>query len=78
MAMIVTTGGHVTIPKPVREQLGIVVGSKVEFLRTADGSVVIMPVDARPARKTVSTLRGHAGEGLSTDEIMALTRGEEP
>ena len=76
MSTTVTAKGQVTIPKPVRDLLGIARGSRVDFRRTADGSVVLERVDGdRPASRFVR-LRGHAGKGLSTDAIMALTRGE--
>lgn len=76
MATTVTTKGQVTIPKPVRDLLGIVPGSRIDFLRTADGSVMLTRVDAKRPNSRFSNLRGHAGKGLSTEEIMALTRGE--
>jgi antitoxin PrlF len=76
MAKTVTSKGQVTIPKPVRDLLGIVPGSKVEFCRKEDGSVVLMLADAQSPNSRFARLRGHAGRGLSTDEIMALTRGE--
>ena len=37
MATTVTSKGQVTIPKPVRDHLGIVPGSQVEFRRADDG-----------------------------------------
>ena len=72
----VTVKGQVTIPKAVREHLGLKPGSEVRFRRAADGSIVLEATKkaAQPGR--FQTLRGHAGEGMSTDEIMALTRGE--
>jgi AbrB family looped-hinge helix DNA binding protein len=79
MATKVTDGGQVTIPKPVLEHLGIGPGSEVAFRCAADGSIVIekaateaIPLD--PDR--FAKLRGDAGPGLTTDEIMAMTRGE--
>ena len=43
-----------------------------------DGRVPRVPVSgARPVSRFES-LRGRTGPGLSTDEVMALTRGEEP
>lgn len=75
MNTTVTTKGQVTIPKPVRDLLGIVPGSKVEFRRTADGQVTLVPAD-KPRESRFAKLRGHAGGGLSTAEIMALTRAE--
>lgn len=75
MGTTVTSKGQVTIPKAVRDFLGIGPGSKVEFRRAGDGKVVVVPLgDARPESRFVR-LRGHAGAGMTTDEIMALTRG---
>ena len=52
MATTVTSKGQVTIPKPVRDHLGIVPGSQIAFRRAADGSIVIERADGtrRPGR----------------------------
>ena len=76
MTATVTAKGQVTIPKPVRDLLGIGPGSKVDFRRAADGSVVLARTDKHQPATRFAKLRGHAGKGLSTDAIMALTRGE--
>lgn len=76
MATTVTSKGQVTIPKPVRDLLGLSPGSKVEFGRAADGSVVLVRADAKRPPSRFHRLRGQAGAGLDTDAIMALTRGE--
>ena len=75
MSATVTIKGQVTIPKSVRDHLGIVPGSQVNFRRTADGQIVIEPAEAKPNSR-FAQLRGHAGEGMATEDIMALTRGE--
>ena len=72
----VTVKGQVTIPKAIREHLGIEPGSHVRFRRAGDGSIVLEPAAERPAPSRFERLRGHAGKGMTTDEIMALTRGE--
>ncbi len=77
MTTTVTSKGQVTIPKPMRDRLGIVPGSAVAFELAADGRVVLVKVDAAPPANRFAALRGRAGAGLSTDEIMALTRGED-
>ncbi|MGZ2487658.1 antitoxin PrlF [Rhizobium pisi] len=76
MATTVTAKGQVTIPKPVRDLLGIVPGNRVDFHRAADGSVVLTRADRKRPASRFEKLRGHAGGGLDTDAIMALTRGE--
>jgi AbrB family looped-hinge helix DNA binding protein len=75
MAPTVTQKGQVTIPKPIRDRLGLKPGSKVEFKRAADGSIVSERTDGQKSPGRFEELRGDAGPGLSTDEIMAMTRG---
>lgn len=77
MATTVTSKGQVTIPKPVRDRLGIEPGCAVEFELLPDGRVELVKVGDERPRSRFEALRGRAGRGLSTDEIMALTRGEE-
>ena len=76
MPTTVTTKGQVTIPKAVRDRLGIKPGNTIEFELAPDGRVVLVKVGARRPRSRFEPLRGRAGKGPSTDEIMALTRGE--
>jgi AbrB family looped-hinge helix DNA binding protein len=78
MNVKITTKGQVTIPQHVREKLGLLPNTDVEFeirgdavlLRKARGS-------RRRGRALVDHMRGRADTGLTTDEIMALTRGDE-
>jgi antitoxin PrlF len=77
MATTVTTKGQVTIPKPVRDRLGIKPGTAVEFELAPDGRVILFEASGRRPVSRFEALRGRAGKGLSTDEIMALTRGED-
>jgi len=76
MATTLTSKGQVTIPKPVRDLLGLRPGSAVEFELTEEGDVVLKPI--QPSRRRpvsrFSALRGRATVRMSTDEIMALTR----
>ncbi len=77
MATLVTSKGQVTIPKPVRDMLGIEPGTAVEFEVAPDGQVVLRKADAglRPSSR-FARLRGAATAGLTTEQIMALTRGD--
>lgn len=75
MSTTVTSKGQITIPKRVRDLLGIVPGSKIDFERASDGRIVLTKLGKKvPSR--FAKLRGRAGKGMSTDEIMALMRGE--
>jgi antitoxin PrlF len=73
----VTRKGQVTIPKPVRDRLGIKPGSKVDFEIAEDGRAFLRRIGkgrVQPSR--FDRMRGTATSGLTTDEIMALTRGD--
>ena len=76
MATTVTSKGQVTIPKRVRDRLAIEPGSRVEFELTPGGQVVLLKVGAKTTSNRFEGLRGRAGAGMTTDQIMALTRGE--
>jgi AbrB family looped-hinge helix DNA binding protein len=73
--MRVTEKGQVTIPKDLREALGIGAGTDVEFERRND-TLVVRKTRTEPTRgrQLVDRLRGRGDVALSTDEIMALTR----
>lgn len=76
--MRVTSKGQVTIPRNVRQKLGIFPQSEVEFV--VEGNTVILRTvtagEASRGKRLVETMRGRATVRMTTDEIMALTRGE--
>jgi AbrB family looped-hinge helix DNA binding protein len=76
MATTVTSKGQVTIPKPIRDHLGIGPGSHVAFRLADDGSIVIEKADGTREPSRFAKARGSAGPGMTTDELMALLRGE--
>lgn len=75
-----TSKGQVTIPKRLRDHLRLRPGAEVEFEVISDGRVVILAKGKPQRGKSVfAKIRGIAkgkGPNLTTDEIMALTRGE--
>jgi AbrB family looped-hinge helix DNA binding protein len=77
--MRITSKGQVTIPQEIREGLGLLPGTEVEFV--VDGATVRIVKGAAGAEtrgeRLVRHLRGKARGAMSTDEIMALTRGSE-
>ena len=71
--MRVTTKGQVTIPRNVREILGITPETEIAFVED-NGRFYIVKTNATKANKNLEKLRGIATVKLSTDEIMDLTR----
>jgi antitoxin PrlF len=81
MSTLVTSKGQVTIPKKVRDHLGIKPGTAVRFEPTEDGRAVMTKVASRTAKtfrksSRFAALRGTASVRMSTEEILALTRGD--
>ncbi|MDI3469555.1 MAG: hypothetical protein OJF62_001618 [Pseudolabrys sp.] len=72
----VTSKGQVTIPKRVRDRLGIDPGSKIDFEIDENGRAYLHRAGKRAKPSRFERLRGTATSGLTTDQIMALTRGE--
>lgn len=74
--MRVTEKGQVTIPKELRDALGIAAGTEVEFERR-DDTIVVRKITGPSSRgrRLVEQLRGRGDVAMTTDEIMALTRG---
>lgn len=73
--MKITTKGQVTIPQSIREQLGLLPHTEVEFEVRGDEVVLTRADSRRRGRRVVDRLRGRGDVPKTTDEIMALTRG---
>jgi AbrB family looped-hinge helix DNA binding protein len=73
----ITSKGQVTIPQQVRRELGLEPGDEVEIV-VREGVATILPAQGPSGRgrRIVDALLGRGDVELSTDEIMALTRGE--
>ena len=76
MATTMTVKGQVTIPKKVREALGLSPGDGVDFDVNREGQVVVQRAGSRPARRRdrFESARGRATVKWRTDELMALLR----
>ena len=75
--MKITTKGQVTIPQEIRERLGLLPHTEVDF--EVRGDVVVLTKakgGRRRGRRVVEALRGRGDVPMSTDEILAHTRGE--
>jgi AbrB family looped-hinge helix DNA binding protein len=74
--MKITSKGQVTIPQDVRERHGLLPGTEVRFLDDGKTVRLVKAEGQRRGRALVERMRGRAPTRLTTDEIMALTRGE--
>ncbi|MBM4035537.1 MAG: AbrB/MazE/SpoVT family DNA-binding domain-containing protein [Planctomycetes bacterium] len=74
--MKITSKGQVTIPVAVREEAGLLPGTEVEFALSG-GRVVVRKVETgQRGQRLIAALRGKGTVRMTTDQIMALTRGE--
>lgn len=75
--MKITSKGQVTIPQDVRERHGLLPGTEVRFIDDGDAvRLVKAEGEHRRGRALVERMRGRANTRLTTEEIMALTRGD--
>lgn len=74
--MRITSRGRLTIPAWIRTRLGLQENREVELEVVGD---TLLVRKARPrganGKLMAAHMRGRATAGLSTDEILALTRG---
>lgn len=74
--MKINSKGQVTIPQSIREELGLLPHTEVEFEVRGDEVVLFRMDSRRRGRRIVERLRGRGDVPMTTDEIMALTRTE--
>ena len=82
MSTTLTIKGQVTIPKKIRETLGLTPGSVVDFDVDEQGRIVICKTAEKathPAHRPdrFDRARGRATVKWRTDELMRLLRGDE-
>lgn len=83
MSYALTVKSQVTVPKAIRQHLGVEPGQEIDYEPLPDGSVRMFA--ARPAaapdieaiRAALRQWRGKGIAGMSTDEIMRETRGDD-
>lgn len=71
--MRVTTKGQVTIPRNIREVLGISPETEIDFIEE-NGKFFLVKIDTPVIKKKFRKLRGIVTAKMSTDEILSLTR----
>lgn len=82
MSTTLTIKGQVTIPKPIRDAMGLTPGSAIDFAVNRDGEVVLHKADsgqaarkAKPQADRFEAARGKADVPWTTQDLMALLRG---
>jgi antitoxin PrlF len=77
MTTNLTSKGQVTVPKKIRDYLGLKPGKPVTFERLKTGEIALKPAksDTKPQVSKFAKLRGRATVRMKTEEILALTRG---
>ena len=71
--MRVTTKGQVTIPRNVREKLGIIPQTNIDF-QEENGKFYIVKTTKTKRTNKFKKFRGIASSQMTTDEILKLTR----
>jgi AbrB family looped-hinge helix DNA binding protein len=79
--MVLNSKGQVTIPAHLRDKHGLHAGDEVEVVEIGGMLQIVRAEGAqsrgqRLVRRLRNTATGQDVEGMSTDEIMALLRGE--
>jgi AbrB family looped-hinge helix DNA binding protein len=73
--MRITSKGQVTIPLEIREKMGLLPETEVEFQIAGDTVCLKKVKSRRRSRNLIAQMRGKATVKMTTDAIMALTRG---
>jgi AbrB family looped-hinge helix DNA binding protein len=77
--MRVTSKGQVTIPQDIRDKYGFLPQTEVTFVEEGERVYLAKRPDTPPlgrGQRLIAQLRGRATVQMTTEEILALTRGE--
>jgi AbrB family looped-hinge helix DNA binding protein len=74
--MRMTSKGQVTIPQELRERYAMRPGAEVEIVATDGGALVRPTAQHDGDSRLIARLRDRADGGLSADEVLRLTRGD--
>ncbi|MGG6267520.1 AbrB/MazE/SpoVT family DNA-binding domain-containing protein [Leptolyngbya sp. AN03gr2] len=75
--MQVNEQGQVTIPAEVRERLGFVPGTEVELEVVGDKLEIRKKSRPESIEEWVERVKGSSTSGMTTNEIMQLTRDDD-
>jgi antitoxin PrlF len=72
----ITAKGQVTIPKRMRDYLGLKPGSEIEF-ELSDAGEVVLRTREKQRKGRFDALRGSVKLRMTTDQLMRLLRGDD-
>lgn len=75
--MKITEKGQITIPIEIREKYGFLPHTEIEFIEFK-GKIYLKKISGKKSRgqSVIKQMKGSATVKMSTDEILALTRGK--
>jgi AbrB family looped-hinge helix DNA binding protein len=78
MSTTLTAKGQITIPRPIRDAMGLTPGTVIDFAVKHNAEVVLHKADSRKARTQLDRFeaaRGKADVPWKTQDLMASLRG---
>lgn len=66
---ILTSTGQITLPKSVRERLGVEAGDRIEFIESAQGFLIV------PTARDISALKALVLKPAKPVSVQAMNRG---
>jgi len=76
MRVIVGSKGRVTLPKAIRDHLGVGPGIELEVTLNGNNAIVLLRLQKERPQPDFAAFVGHAGPGPTTNEIMAMLRDD--
>ena len=77
MGNAITVKGQVTIPKALRDHMGIEQGQEIEFVAQPNGQVLMFPAKKKlRSANPFAAFIGKGVAGLTTEQLLNQTRGK--
>lgn len=74
--MRITSAGQIPLPPEVINQLGFLPDTEIEYQIEGETLLLRKSKPRKKGKNLVSLIKGTSKTGLTTDQIMVLTRGE--
>jgi len=74
--MRITSQGQIALPQEVTEKLGFLPDTEIEYQIKGNLLLLRKREKSEKGSALISLMKGSANTGMTTDQIMKLTRGE--